>query len=113
MEGDRETYYSQFYGLLPQDESSFPPYLFNMIDLLKKADTEIDDLRMTYNTLSGEKEILEGKLQAAQKANSEIIREAEDAKKQEKVEDDATEGAVRTITEILDDVDSGNAELSF
>lgn len=101
------SYYEKFYKNLPEDEGSFPPYLFNMLDDLKSADSEIATLVSEKADLEINLKELKGKLTEAQEENIRLLSETE--KTVEEVEEIVDE--ILDINELTDGLESGEIEI--
>lgn len=99
-------YYDEFRAMLPAESESFPPYLFGMIDLLKKADAEIAEMKSKSEIADAEIQDAKDKLDVAQRENLDLLNKANQAQAEvEQAQEQASEAIadeVKTTAELLE-----------
>lgn len=107
-------YYDEFRAILPETENSFPPYLFGVIDLIRRADKELDDLEREKSDLGKSLEEVKADLKTAQEANLSEMLETQPETTEESTTTEEMDGdTLPTITQIMDGVEKGDYELDF
>lgn len=107
------SYYEEFKKALPSTEEKFPPYLFTMIDIVRRADSEIAELKNNNADLGKSLEEIKADLKTAQETNIEAILSSEVINSETTTEEVNDSDTIPTITQIMDGVSKETYVLDF